>query len=105
MITRRTLSTLAMGATLLACALGSGTALAQKKYDPGADDKEIKIGHTNPYSGPASSYGVIGKAEEAYEAACRRVDSVIERLRQSFNLTREHANAITERLRQEHSGP
>src|SRR5258708_37322969 len=45
---------------------GSRAAFAQKKYDDGATDKEIKIGHTNPYSGPASSYGIIGKAEEAY---------------------------------------
>ena len=45
---------------------GSQVAFAQKKYDDGATDKEIKIGHTNPYSGPASSYGVIGKCEEAY---------------------------------------
>jgi ABC-type branched-subunit amino acid transport system substrate-binding protein len=45
---------------------GSRVAFAQKKYDDGATDKEIKIGHTNPYSGPASSYGVIGKCEEAY---------------------------------------
>ena len=45
---------------------GSRAAFAQKKYDDGATDKEIKIGHTNPYSGPASSYGVIGKCEEAY---------------------------------------
>jgi branched-chain amino acid transport system substrate-binding protein len=41
-------------------------AVAQKKYDPGADDKEIKIGNTNPYSGPASAYGQIGKAIAAY---------------------------------------
>jgi branched-chain amino acid transport system substrate-binding protein len=45
---------------------GSRSAFAQKKYDDGATDKEIKIGHTNPYSGPASSYGVIGKCIEAY---------------------------------------
>ena len=45
---------------------GSRAAFAQKKYDDGATDNEIKIGHTNPYSGPASSYGVIGKAIEAY---------------------------------------
>jgi branched-chain amino acid transport system substrate-binding protein len=44
----------------------SGTALAQKKYDTGADDSEIKIGNIMPYSGPASAYGVIGKTEEAY---------------------------------------
>jgi branched-chain amino acid transport system substrate-binding protein len=41
-------------------------ALAQKKYDPGASDTEIKIGNTIPYSGPASAYGTIGKAEAAY---------------------------------------
>jgi len=46
--------------------LGSGVAFAQKKYDDGATDSEIKIGHTGPYSGPASAYGVIGKAIEAY---------------------------------------
>ena len=42
------------------------SAFAQKKYDDGATDTEIKIGNTNPYSGPASSYGVIGKTIEAY---------------------------------------
>jgi len=41
-------------------------ALAQKKYDPGASDAEIKIGNTNPYSGPASAYGTIGKTIDAY---------------------------------------
>ncbi len=41
-------------------------ALAQKKYDTGADDKEIKIGNIMPYSGPASAYGVIGKAMQGY---------------------------------------
>jgi len=46
--------------------LSGGIAFAQKKYDDGATDTEIKIGHTNPYSGPASSYGVIGKGIEAY---------------------------------------
>ena len=39
---------------------------AQKKYDPGVSDKEIKLGHTNPYSGPLSAYGVIGKGITAY---------------------------------------
>jgi len=39
---------------------------AQKKYDPGASDTEIKLGHTNPYSGPLSAYGTIGQAEAAY---------------------------------------
>ena len=41
-------------------------AIAQKKYDTGASDTEIKIGNVEAYSGPASAYGVIGKTEEAY---------------------------------------
>jgi branched-chain amino acid transport system substrate-binding protein len=44
----------------------AASALAQKKYDTGATDTEIKIGNIMPYSGPASAYGVIGKTEEAY---------------------------------------
>ena len=44
----------------------SNVALAQKKYDTGASDTEIKIGNTVPYSGPASAYGVIGRTEAAY---------------------------------------
>ena len=52
--------------TLLAAALAAPAALAQKKYDPGASDTEIKIGNTNPYSGPASAYGTIGKTIAAY---------------------------------------
>src|SRR5215207_9519654 len=55
-----------LSAATLAVAVMGGTALAQKQYDTGATDTEIKIGHTNPYSGPASSYGVIGKTIEAY---------------------------------------
>ncbi len=53
-------------AALLAAALASPAALAQKKYDPGASDTEIRIGNTNPYSGPASAYGTIGKTIAAY---------------------------------------
>ena len=49
-----------------AMALMAVPALAQKKYDSGATDTEIKIGNTMPYSGPASSYGTIGKVEAAY---------------------------------------
>jgi ABC-type branched-subunit amino acid transport system substrate-binding protein len=49
----------------LLAASASG-ALAQKKYDTGATDTEIKIGNIMPYSGPASAYGVIGKTEAAY---------------------------------------
>src|SRR5438045_6016137 len=44
----------------------AGPAVAQKKYDPGASDTEIKIGNIMPYSGPASAYGTIGRAEAAY---------------------------------------
>jgi branched-chain amino acid transport system substrate-binding protein len=53
-------------AALLAAALATPAALAQKKYDQGASDTEIKIGNTMPYSGPASAYGTIGKAVAAY---------------------------------------
>jgi ABC-type branched-subunit amino acid transport system substrate-binding protein len=41
-------------------------AAAQKRYDPGASDTEIRIGNIMPYSGPASAYGTIGKAQAAY---------------------------------------
>src|SRR5882672_7237079 len=51
---------------LTAAAMAATAASAQKKYDPGASDTEIKIGNIMPYSGPASSYGVIGKSEAAY---------------------------------------
>jgi branched-chain amino acid transport system substrate-binding protein len=50
----------------VALAFVSDHAFAQKKYDAGASDTEIKIGNIMPYSGPASAYGVIGKTEEAY---------------------------------------
>jgi branched-chain amino acid transport system substrate-binding protein len=49
-----------------AVALSATSAMAQKKYDPGATDTEIKVGHVGPYSGPASAYGAIGKAIGAY---------------------------------------
>jgi branched-chain amino acid transport system substrate-binding protein len=53
-------------AATFAFAASCSTAFAQKKYDTGASDTEIKIGNIMPYSGPASAYGVIGKTEEAY---------------------------------------
>src|SRR6202790_1078480 len=56
----------AFSTAVIAFALTSGGALAQKKYDVGATDTEIKIGNIMPYSGPASAYGVIGKTEQAY---------------------------------------
>jgi branched-chain amino acid transport system substrate-binding protein len=46
--------------------LASGVAFAAGQYGPGVSDTEIKIGNTMPYSGPASAYGAIGKAETAY---------------------------------------
>jgi ABC-type branched-subunit amino acid transport system substrate-binding protein len=60
---RRSLAALAM---LAAGVLATKPALAQKKYDPGASDGDVKIGNIMPYSGPASSYGVIGKTEAAF---------------------------------------
>jgi branched-chain amino acid transport system substrate-binding protein len=52
--------------TAVALALSASGAFAQKKYDPGATDTEIKIGQTVPFSGPASAYATIGKAQAAY---------------------------------------
>ena len=56
----------AFAAVLTLVSASCSAALAQKKYDTGASDTEIKIGNIMPYSGPASAYGVIGKTEEAY---------------------------------------
>jgi branched-chain amino acid transport system substrate-binding protein len=52
--------------TAVAIALSASSAYAQKKYDTGASDTEIKIGQTAPFSGPASAYATIGKAQAAY---------------------------------------
>jgi ABC-type branched-subunit amino acid transport system substrate-binding protein len=49
-----------------ALALASGTTAAQKKYDPGASDTQIRIGQTMPYSGAGSIYGEVGKTQAAY---------------------------------------
>jgi ABC-type branched-subunit amino acid transport system substrate-binding protein len=56
----------AASAALTLLAASSSGALAQKKYDSGATDTEIKIGNIMPYSGPASAYGIIGRTEAAY---------------------------------------
>ena len=53
-------------ATALTLALSVSAANAQKKYDPGASDTEIKVGQTMPFSGPASAYSSIGKTQAAY---------------------------------------
>ncbi|THD70435.1 MAG: branched-chain amino acid ABC transporter substrate-binding protein [Bradyrhizobium sp.] len=52
--------------TAVAIALSATSAYAQKKYDTGATDTEIKLGQTNPFSGPASAYATIGKTQAAY---------------------------------------
>jgi ABC-type branched-subunit amino acid transport system substrate-binding protein len=59
---RLSFATSTFAAATLALAMSGGHALAQKKYDTGATDTEIKIGNIVPYSGPASAYGVVGKA-------------------------------------------
>ncbi len=53
-------------AAALALAFAAPAVHAQKKYDPGASDTEIKIGQTVPFSGPASAYASIGKTQAAY---------------------------------------
>jgi ABC-type branched-subunit amino acid transport system substrate-binding protein len=53
-------------AAALTLALSVSAANAQKKYDPGASDTEIKVGQTMPFSGPASAYSSIGKTQAAY---------------------------------------
>ena len=66
MLSTSTTRIAAFTTAVIAFAAMSGSALAQKKYDTGATDTEIKVGNIMPYSGPASAYGVIGKTEEAY---------------------------------------
>jgi branched-chain amino acid transport system substrate-binding protein len=58
----------AIGLSAAGLILSVGLAGAAGQYDPGASDSEIKIGNTMPYSGPASSYGVVGKVDAAYFA-------------------------------------
>jgi ABC-type branched-subunit amino acid transport system substrate-binding protein len=60
----KSMSSIALAGALVA--LSATASLAQKKYDSGATDTEIKIGNIMPYSGPASSYATIGKTEAAY---------------------------------------
>jgi ABC-type branched-subunit amino acid transport system substrate-binding protein len=62
----RSRSLFVLTAFAAAAAMIATAANAQKKYGPGASDTEIRIGNIMPYSGPASSYGVIGKTEAAY---------------------------------------
>src|SRR3954470_16249424 len=55
-----------VGSVALTVALSVSSAQAQKKYDPGASDTEIKVGQTVPFSGPASAYASIGKTQAAF---------------------------------------
>jgi branched-chain amino acid transport system substrate-binding protein len=61
-------SAIASGGLLAGLILASGLAFAGGQYGPGVSDAEIKLGNTMAYSGPASSYGTIGRAEVAYFA-------------------------------------
>jgi branched-chain amino acid transport system substrate-binding protein len=68
---KKMLFSLPRGAVALAVAaaalsLTTTASFAQKNYDPGVTDTEIKVGNIMPYSGPASAYGIIGKTEAAY---------------------------------------
>jgi branched-chain amino acid transport system substrate-binding protein len=64
------------GVSALAVASGSTSAFAQKKYDDGVTDTEIKIGNTNPYSGPASSYAAIARTIDAYFKAVNEAGGI-----------------------------
>ena len=57
---------LAASAALATACFGQSVLAQAAKYGPGASATEIKLGQTMPYSGPASAYGTIGKAEAAY---------------------------------------
>jgi branched-chain amino acid transport system substrate-binding protein len=64
------------GVSALALASGSTSAFAQKKYDDGVTDTEIKIGNTNPYSGPVSSYAAIARTIDAYFKAVNEAGGI-----------------------------
>ena len=59
-------SVVTFSAAFMVIAITSSGVVAQKKYDTGASDTEIKIGNIMPYSGPASAYGISGRTEAAY---------------------------------------
>ena len=60
------MQTIAVAAAVLFLIWGNAPAYAEKHYGPGVTDTEIKLGQTMPYSGPASAYATIGRAEQAY---------------------------------------
>ena len=69
------LRTICTTVALIACAvLTIAPTNAQKKYDPGASDTEIKIGNIMPYSGPLSSYALIGRTQAAFYLSDRGTD-------------------------------
>jgi len=72
--------------TVACLALPVEPVAAQKRYAPGASDGEIKIGQTMPYSGAASAYGAIGKAEAAYFAMINEQGGVNGRKIRFFSL-------------------
>src|SRR6202162_6731557 len=57
---------IALASFVICLLMGTYPAAAQKKYDPGATDNEIKIGNIMPYSGPLSAYALIGRTEAAF---------------------------------------
>src|SRR5262249_27775972 len=67
---------IAMGLSAVSLVFVSGLAWTAGQYGPGAGDTEIKIGNTMPYSGSASSYGVIGKSEAAYFAMINELGGI-----------------------------
>jgi ABC-type branched-subunit amino acid transport system substrate-binding protein len=65
-LTRRSILRAGTGAIALAAPILSARVARAKDYGPGVTDKEIKLGNTGPYSGPASSYSPVPKAQVAY---------------------------------------
>src|SRR5579872_695707 len=62
----RSVAAFSSAAFIMVASSISNPGIAQKKYDAGASDTEIKIGNIMPYSGPASAYGIAGRTEAAY---------------------------------------
>ncbi|HUU71432.1 MAG TPA: ABC transporter substrate-binding protein, partial [Burkholderiales bacterium] len=66
MLSKRVLRAIAISGVAVGLVAGCGEQQQQGSSDPGVTESEIKIGNTNPYSGPASAYGTIGRAHAAY---------------------------------------
>ena len=91
--------TFVAGASAAAVLSVNRTAFAQKKYSEGASDTEIKIGHTNPYSGPASAYGTIGKVETAYFKKINEEGGVTGRSATGRRMTTRAVGGVTENVK------